>query len=750
MNSTKLVSFSRGSIVLMLLFVLLLGGAATPAQAWVGNTMTVNGKASCEALGWTWTGTYTECDVVALTIAAGDTLIIASDITLRAVGTTTNYGTINNNGWFITGDNNGGTINNDGTINNYGKFSPYFSIIHNTSGGTINNYGTINDFMYAGGINNDGTINNYCGGIVNTTGNLANGISPLTFTGNAVVDACADGDNDGIPDTTDNCPTVSNANQANFDGDAQGDACDPDDDNDGVNDGQDAFPFDASRAVSCAPGYYGAFTCVAAQPGQYVPSSGALQPSLCPVGRFSDVAAATACQLAAPGYFVAIQGATTSTACSVGYFQPSSGATSCFAADPGYFVASAASIAQSACDPGSYQPNSGSASCRLADPGYFVDTSGATAQTMCASGFTSEAGAVECTPIDTTAPSASPSQSPVASGGWNNSDVTVNWNWTDNAGGSGIDTANCTTSSTSTGEGNPITLDATCKDLAGNTGTASYAVKVDKTAPTISAAATTAPNGTNGWYTGNVTVRFTCADGTGSGIPTSACPADQVLSTDGTAVASTAQTVTDAAGNTSAASNVVTVKIDKTAPTLSPAVSPNPVLLNGTATVTSGAADALSGLASQSCGALVTNSVGAKSVTCTATDNAGNSNSATATYNVIYNWSGFFQPADNLPTLNSVKAGSAIPVKFNLAGNQGLSIFAAGYPSSQKITCDTNAPLDDIEETSTAGNSSLNYDAGSNQYNYVWKTDKAWAGTCRQLIVKLIDGTEHKANFKFK
>jgi hypothetical protein len=110
--------------------------------------------------------------------------------------------------------------------------------------------------------------------------------------------------------------------------------------------------------------------------------------------------------------------------------------------------------------------------------------------------------------------------------------------------------------------------------------------------------------------------------------------------------------VTDAAGNTSAANNVVTVKIDKTKPTFRPAFSPNPVLLNDTATVTSGAADALSGLASQSCGALVTNSVDAKSVTCTATDNAGNSNSATATYTVIYNWSGFFQPVDNLPTLN--------------------------------------------------------------------------------------------------
>ncbi len=215
-------------------------------------------------------------------------------------------------------------------------------------------------------------------------------------------------------------------------------------------------------------------------------------------------------------------------------------------------------------------------------------------------------------------------------------------------------------------------------------------------------------------------------------------------------MASTAQTVTDAAGNTSAPSNVVTLKIDKTKPTLSPVVSPDPVLLDGVTTVTSGAADALSGLASQSCGALVTNSVGAKSVTCTATDNAGNSNSATATYTVNHNWSGFFQPVDNEPTLNSVKAGQAIPVKFSLAGNQGLSIFAAGYPVSQKIACDGGAQSDAIEETVTAGSSSLNYDAGSNQYNYVWKTDEAWAGTCRQLIVKLIDGTEHKANFKFK
>ena len=46
----------------------------------------------------------------------------------------------------------------------------------------------------------------------------------------------ADSDNDGIPDYTDNCPNDSNPLQENTDGDAQGDACDSDDDNDGLTD----------------------------------------------------------------------------------------------------------------------------------------------------------------------------------------------------------------------------------------------------------------------------------------------------------------------------------------------------------------------------------------------------------------------------------------------------------------------------------------------------------------------------------
>ena len=103
----------------------------------------------------------------------------------------------------------------------------------------------------------------------------------------------------------------------------------------------------------------------------------------------------------------------------------------------------------------------------------------------------------------------------------------------------------------------------------------------------------------------------------------------------------------------------------------------------------------------------------------------------------------------NPPTLNQVNAGRSVPVKFNLAGNQGLSIMAAGSPYSQQVTCSGTNPTD-IQETGTAGSSSLTYDASTNQYIYVWKTDSSWAGTCRQLVVTLNDGTTHTALFKFK
>ena len=58
-----------------------------------------------------------------------------------------------------------------------------------------------------------------------------------------------DTDFDGVGDNSDNCVSVANSDQLDNDGDASGDACDSDDDNDGLNDDLDAFPFDASEQV---------------------------------------------------------------------------------------------------------------------------------------------------------------------------------------------------------------------------------------------------------------------------------------------------------------------------------------------------------------------------------------------------------------------------------------------------------------------------------------------------------------------
>ncbi len=52
-------------------------------------------------------------------------------------------------------------------------------------------------------------------------------------------DPAADADADGVANGVDNCVAVANPDQADLDGDGQGDACDADDDGDGIDDGAD-------------------------------------------------------------------------------------------------------------------------------------------------------------------------------------------------------------------------------------------------------------------------------------------------------------------------------------------------------------------------------------------------------------------------------------------------------------------------------------------------------------------------------
>jgi hypothetical protein len=290
-----------------------------------------------------------------------------------------------------------------------------------------------------------------------------------------------------------------------------------------------------------------------------------------------------------------------------------------------------------------------------------------------------------------------------------------------------------------------ITLSDDYYESSSQLGT-SLTIVADTTLPTITATATRADNTpytADTWTNQTVTVHFTCTD-TGSGI--ASCPADQIFGNDGTFTAS--GTATDTVGN-SASTSFGPIKIDKTAPTLSPSVSPNPVILNGTATATAGATDTGSGIATQSCDAVTTNTVGTRTVTCTATDHAGNTATASATYQVIYNFTGFFDPVKNPPIINEMNAGRSVPLKFSLGGNQGLTVLAAGFPKSQQIQCSTLSPVDSVEGT-TLGSNSFTYDPVTGIYTYVWKTEKSWAGTCRQVSVQFIDGQTYLLNFMFR
>jgi uncharacterized delta-60 repeat protein len=114
----------------------------------------------------------------------------------------------------------------------------------------------------------------------------------------------------------------------------------------------------------------------------------------------------------------------------------------------------------------------------------------------------------------------------------------------------------------------------------------------------------------------------------------------------------------------------------------------------------------------------------------------------------LYSFQGFFDPVDNPPTFNSVKAGATVPVVFSLGGNQGLDILN-GTPTSEPMAYVQGAPVDAIEKTVSATSSGLSYSKKLSTYTYNWTTNKSWAGTYRKFTLKLKDGTEHVAYFKF-
>lgn len=147
-----------------------------------------------------------------------------------------------------------------------------------------------------------------------------------------------------------------------------------------------------------------------------------------------------------------------------------------------------------------------------------------------------------------------------------------------------------------------------------------------------------------------------------------------------------------------------------------------------------------------------TGSVGARTFTVTASDNAGNTASATSTYRVIYSFTGFTGPVDNPDVLNVAKAGRTIPLKWRIVDAAGTPVtdLAGVSVSVVALACEEGETPDPVDEY--AGGESGLQNLGDGYYQWNWKTPTGYAGLCKTLKVDLGEGTgyEHLALFQFK
>jgi len=101
--------------------------------------------------------------------------------------------------------------------------------------------------------------------------------------------------------------------------------------------------------------------------------------------------------------------------------------------------------------------------------------------------------------------------------------------------------------------------------------------------------------------------------------------------------------------------------------------------------------------------------------------------------------------------VNRWKAGLPVPVRFSLGSYRGPAPVVGGYPKVSPVACGAGAQAAGVEKArgSWKKRSLHASKRGGWSYMFLWKTDKSWAGGCRQLVLKLDDGTFHRVDVQF-
>jgi hypothetical protein len=318
-------------------------------------------------------------------------------------------------------------------------------------------------------------------------------------------------------------------------------------------------------------------------------------------------------------------------------------------------------------------------------------------------------------------------------------------------------TVTCTPASGSTFIIGTTPVSCTAEDAAGNQSDAqSFNVTVKDTTPPaitvpqpITAEATSAAGA-------KVTYTASATDVVDGAVTPSCSPASG--STFALGVTEVSCTAVDAAGNSATKKFDVTVK-DTTAPTLTvpgdmsaAATSAAGAVVTYTATATDLVDPSPTVTCTPASGS--TFGLGATQVKCTARDAAGNTSAAKAfTVTVAFSLgSGFLAPVDNASAkiINVARAGSTVPLKFQVSSGSG------GYVSDtnivQKFTaglvaCSSTSVPDDV--ITSAGSTSLRYDATANQFIQNWQTPKS-PGKCYRAVVTFVGGQTLQADFQLK
>lgn len=137
------------------------------------------------------------------------------------------------------------------------------------------------------------------------------------------------------------------------------------------------------------------------------------------------------------------------------------------------------------------------------------------------------------------------------------------------------------------------------------------------------------------------------------------------------------------------------------------------------------------------------------SVTCTASDSAGNTASASFTVTVGFTRSGFYRPID-MAGANRATAGRVVPVKFEVFGAGGIEFTDPAVVAAISVMPATgcaSVPGVPVEEYVSTGGG-LRYDTADGHFISNWKTPRTKG--CYTLVVTTTDGGSISALFDLR